>query len=481
MSNFTDNDAIIATYHKQAKAKNLSGDTQGAIDDYAKIINLKPDDIVSRINIGNIYYKQRQYEKALDVYNKVFSIISDNDDMMEIVKENREKVIHKYVFQLLEQATQEYESKNYNKVFTLTDKILMIDCNNMQARIILIKAKYYEVLGLFAEDETLKNLNILEKEAVNDNNRNILGQIYEFRGNIAFENTKYRKALNYFTFALEKGDLSNYASNNLRIMRGRCYFALNQYREALLDYIIACSNTQNDSMSVYLNINIYLNEIFDVYRENNEFPSYLYDIDLCKISPFLYIENLEYVLNHSSEDGKFELAIEIISTVLDCDEYEEDYHYFLKGKLYYENNQYKEALAEFNTAIEFNNQNGDYFYFRGLTYAALKDTKNAQNNLIVALELTPDNQDYKYNLELINNPNLLNLQRCSKERFVLITGLSEEQADRFIRDRNNGKQYYDIESFAFDFDLQPHEKLLLQDKLIFAHKPKNKLGRRIDI
>ena len=373
MSNFTDNDAIIATYHKQAKAKNLSGDTQGAIDDYAKIINLKPDDIVSRINIGNIYYKQRQYEKALDVYNKVFSIISDNDDMMEIVKENREKVIHKYVFQLLEQATQEYESKNYNKVFTLTDKILMIDCNNMQARIILIKAKYYEVLGLFAEDETLKNLNILEKEAVNDNNRNILGQIYEFRGNIAFENTKYRKALNYFTFALEKGDLSNYASNNLRIMRGRCYFALNQYREALLDYIIACSNTQNDSMSVYLNINIYLNEIFDVYRENNEFPSYLYDIDLCKISPFLYIENLEYVLNHSSEDGKFELAIEIISTVLDCDEYEEDYHYFLKGKLYYENNQYKEALAEFNTAIEFNNQNGDYFYLDDFASGEFED------------------------------------------------------------------------------------------------------------
>ncbi len=475
MSNFTDNDAIIAAYHRQAKAKKLSGDTQGAIDDYTKIIKLKPNDIVSRINIGNIYYNQRQYEKALAIYNKVFSIISDDDDMIETVKENREKIIHQYVLQLLEQAAKEYESKNYNKVFSLTDKIFTLDCNNKQARMTHIKTKYCEVLGFFAEDETLKNLDILENEAINENNRNILGQIYEFRGNIAFENTKYREALNYFTLALEKGDLSNYTSNNLYIMRGRCYFALNQYKEALLDYLIACSNTQNDS------INIYLNLIFDVYRENNEFPTYLYDIDLCEISPFLYVENLEYVLNHFSKDGKFELAIEIISTVLDYNEYEEDYHYFLKGKLYYKNKQYKEALTEFNTAIEFNSQNGDYFYFRGLTYVALKDTKNAQNDLIAALELTPDNQDYKYNLELINNPNLLNLKMCSKERFVQITGLSEEQADKFIKDRNNGKQYYDIESFAFDFELQPHEKLLLQDKLIFAHKPKNKLGRKIDI
>ena len=53
MKDSTDNHEIIEIYHKQAKAKKLSGDTQGAIDDYIKIIKLKPDDIVAYNNIGN--------------------------------------------------------------------------------------------------------------------------------------------------------------------------------------------------------------------------------------------------------------------------------------------------------------------------------------------------------------------------------------------------------------------------------------------
>ena len=61
MKDSTDNHEIIEIYHKQAKAKKLSGDTQGAIDDYIKIIKLKPDDVVAYNNIGNIYFSKDYY------------------------------------------------------------------------------------------------------------------------------------------------------------------------------------------------------------------------------------------------------------------------------------------------------------------------------------------------------------------------------------------------------------------------------------
>ena len=64
----TDNHEIIEIYHKQAKAKKLSGDTQGAIDDYIKIIKLKPDDVVAYNNIGNIYFSKDYYFHACLLY-----------------------------------------------------------------------------------------------------------------------------------------------------------------------------------------------------------------------------------------------------------------------------------------------------------------------------------------------------------------------------------------------------------------------------
>ena len=32
-----------------------------------------------------------------------------------------------------------------------------------------------------------------------------------------------------------------------------------------------------------------------------------------------------------------------------------------------------------------------------------------------------------------------------------------------------------------DFELQPHEMLMIQDRIKFPNKPKNKYGRKLDI
>lgn len=83
----TDNHEIIEIYHKQAKAKKLSGDTQGAIDDYIKIIKLKPDDIVAYNNIGNIYFSKDYYFHAHLMYDIALEINPE----FEVATKNRKK------------------------------------------------------------------------------------------------------------------------------------------------------------------------------------------------------------------------------------------------------------------------------------------------------------------------------------------------------------------------------------------------------
>ena len=82
-----DNSELIETYHSQAKAKKLSGDTQGAVDDYIKIIKLKPDDVVAYNNIGNIYFSNGYYFQARTMYDIAVNINPE----FEIAVKNKKK------------------------------------------------------------------------------------------------------------------------------------------------------------------------------------------------------------------------------------------------------------------------------------------------------------------------------------------------------------------------------------------------------
>ncbi len=74
----------------------------------------------------------------------------------------------------------------------------------------------------------------------------------------------------------------------------------------------------------------------------------------------------------------------------------------------------------------------------------------------------------------------INLETCSKEELLTLPGFNEEKAKRFISERNSGVRYYDINSFVLNYQIQPHEMLEIQNKLIFSIKPVPKKGRKID-
>lgn len=76
---------------------------------------------------------------------------------------------------------------------------------------------------------------------------------------------------------------------------------------------------------------------------------------------------------------------------------------------------------------------------------------------------------------------IVEIATCTEEEILSLDGFNEEKAKRFIEERNNGKIWYDIDSFAQDFELQPHEMIMIQDRIKFPNKPQHKYGRKLDI
>ena len=76
---------------------------------------------------------------------------------------------------------------------------------------------------------------------------------------------------------------------------------------------------------------------------------------------------------------------------------------------------------------------------------------------------------------------VVDIQTCTTEEILSLDGFDSIKAKRFIEERDNGKMWYDLETFVQDFGLQPHEMIMIQDRIKFPDKPKNRYGRKLDI
>ena len=69
---------------------------------------------------------------------------------------------------------------------------------------------------------------------------------------------------------------------------------------------------------------------------------------------------------------------------------------------------------------------------------------------------------------------VIKVKTCTEKAILTLEGFNEEKAKRFIQERSNGKMWYDIDSFVTDFNIQPHEMVMIQ----VPPKPKVKMGKR---
>lgn len=199
---------------------------------------------------------------------------------------------------------------------------------------------------------------------------------------------------------------------------------------------------------------------------------------------------------------------------------ESDFIHYKKGKELFKNKDYENAVIKFNNA----GGNQYCYFFKGLSYKMIKDADNAKQYLEYALDMNTVNflidrkeQDIfdqicnleilecegieipeyikkkkklkekkerakinKLLKEMIEHNEKINIETCKKKDLLKLDCFDKERVNKFLKLRKEGKQYYDIETFAIDLELQPHEMIEIQDKIIFPQKPKNKLGRKVD-
>ena len=175
-----------------------------------------------------------------------------------------------------------------------------------------------------------------------------------------------------------------------------------------------------------------------------------------------------------------------------------------------QNNQPMKAITSFTDYLKVPNARlGECYFYRGLAYSrinnnsmAISDFKNGQNLLkntnkelydsctfMLNKLSTPESNNSvikKINMSdvenKIENDKVINIKTCSKQDILTLIGFDDEKANLFIQRRKQKKMWYDIDSFVQEFELQPHEMVLIQDRLVFPPKPRAKTGnRKVDL
>jgi len=78
--------------------------------------------------------------------------------------------------------------------------------------------------------------------------------------------------------------------------------------------------------------------------------------------------------------------------------------------------------------------------------------------------------------------NKIDIKKCSYDDMMSLGILNKATVSRFIKERDNGSIWYNIDSFAVHFNLQPHEIVQIRDWLIFPKEPikRIKTGRKVE-
>lgn len=268
------------------------------------------------------------------------------------------------------------------------------------------------------------------------------------------ENEKEDKALDVVYYLLKNADskIQEYIINRLSLQRG-------------IPTISAISTTSGNMISL---------------SDLSLFQKWLKRTSGLDVK-FKNISNTEYD-NHSDSQEKIINKQEKEELYKQQNEEDEmaEYSYNL-ALLEVEEHQYENAKMLIEEALAFSNKQE----YRDL----LKDIDNKiLGNDSFADEINTQYQGNNSKQKNINQDKKLssknkeiNLESCSKADLLAIDGFDDIKADKFIKERNSGKLYYDIESFSADYGLQPHQVIEVQERLIFPLKPHIKQGRTIDM
>ncbi|MCM1264971.1 MAG: hypothetical protein NC200_02125 [Candidatus Gastranaerophilales bacterium] len=133
----------------------------------------------------------------------------------------------------------------------------------------------------------------------------------------------------------------------------------------------------------------------------------------------------------------------------------------------------------FSEKLEMTSQKlAEHLYQISIKYVNDGSFDEANKTISEAIKLYPDNDTYKNVINIATNK-IVDIKTCNKGAILTLEGFDDEKANQFIKDRIT-MNWYDMDSFANYFNLQPHEQVMIAERIVFPLKPQVKKGRAVE-
>ena len=438
----------------------------------SKAIELDPNNVENYEKRADIYFDQGKYDKAIADYNKAITYVSYT---------SKERIRYQYkkyrIYDIYLKNAQQLEAKNdYENAITEYNKAIQMKP---------LEAKLYEYRSnCYVHIDKEKAKKDFEKAVSLNPSRYSIYTKVRFYQSI----NDNEKILNIYKNHLEENPQDYY----ILCERASVWIEMGRIEEAKIDLRKAKKYVNDTEKEAQIQRTLDSLKSTKSKQKTTSSKSTTTskkqvtvtvqnpDAKENNIKAEKYIENANSYENRKdyiSAINEYTKAIE-----LNPDNIAEIYVY--RAQCCMEFGQYNNVVKDCTKAIEKTKMyNSTAYYTRGLAYQKLNEKEKAKEDFKQALSIKPDDVTYKkaYDSLLKESSSKINIENCTRADILSLDGFNAEKAERFINYRDNGKMWYDIDTFVQDFGLQPHEMVMIQDRLKFPDKPKNKYGRKIDI
>lgn len=381
---------------------------QEALTEYQKAESLNPSNLNTKINIGTLYQEQKKYESAINTYDNILKIQPYNAkvlvykaECLKALKRNDEAVSLYKTALNIEPKNAQIKSGLYDllKDTMSTEQVLDFLYKNV-LNSPMNADSYYEFAYELHKANKIDDAIVYYLETIKLDNKKIdayinLSQAYR-------QKKQYNEALGIIQKAktlapdneqvLKQYDTvtKEFASNKYTVASNA--FQSGDYNRAISEYKLINPQTQDSLIGIAAAYQALGNndEAVNYYKQamalapkNADIPFYIASIYANKndlVNAKKYIES-SLSINPNNIQAK-DLAQYI------NDKQTEDILTEAIGL--YDSQKYNEAIAAFNKVLEINPQNATVYYYRALSYDALKNYTKAISDYKSTVKYAPD-------------------------------------------------------------------------------------------
>ncbi len=416
-----------------------------ALAEYKKAESLNPSNINTKINIGTLYQEQKNYNAAINTYNTILQMQPQNTkilvykaECLKELKKNDEAIsLYKTALNLEPQNTAiKAELFELMKETMPTEDVLAFLYKNVQNSPMNADAYYefaYELHKANKIDDAITYyLQTIKTDKTKIDAYINLSQAYRQKQNFADAFAVIKKAQilapdneqvkkQYEIAAKEFGASSyNIASN---------YFQSGDYQKAILEYKKIDPPTADSLLGIaasYQSLSDntqaieYYKQAMEQDSKNSDIPFYIaslyaYSNDLTNAKTYI---DLSLSKNPNNKQAK-ELA-EYIGN-------KESEGIFTNAIALYDSQKYNEAIKELDKVIKLSPANSSAYYYRALSYDAVKEYQKAISDYKLTLKYAPEMTIVYYSIGV--NYDSLSNYKAAKENYKKYIELCNDEND----------------------------------------------------